>query len=218
MPEAKGRQDDELTVLLTKLYSIQEEIGAKPESSEEEKKNRAENVAVMGKGKKAAAKGSRFLELKSNIVVRLKNIHQLLKDAKAKEGAGYGGDNAKEIIQLQASVREQIRLAGDEWNEMDTIYKKEARKKKSKFTIDELEIQSELVRRLYAEIEKMKDAQMRGYTKNRGDGGGPNQNDTPNSAGGILNSKAFYTDSACKLLDWIRSFRVVAKCYYFVVV
>jgi len=182
----KSRRDDELTELLTKLYTIQEDIGAKPPTTEEEKKAKAQNIAVMGSGKKAEKKGSRFLELKSTIVDRLKKIHQLLKDCKNKEQAGYGGDNAKEIIKMQAEVREHIRQAGDEWNEMDAIYKKEARKKKSKFTQEELEVQSELVKRLHAEINKVKEAQMRGYAKNR-DGGG---------AGGMgIGAKSLYMDS-----------------------
>lgn len=190
MPEAKGRQDDELTTLLTLLYTIQEDIGAKPASTEEDKRARAENVAVMGKGKKAAAKGSRFLELKSTIVDRLKNVHQLLKDVKEKESAGYGGDNAKEVIKMQAEIREQIRVASEEWNEMDTIYKKEARKKKSKFTVEELEIQSELVRRLQVEIEKVKDAHMRGYAKK----GGGNNAEGNMIGSSILNSNKLYND------------------------
>lgn len=184
---ANSRQDEELTELLAKLYTFQEVVGAKAATSEEEKKAKAANVAVMGKGKKAAAKGSRFLELKSTIVDRLKTIHKLLKETKEKEEAGYGGDNAKEIIKLQAEVRENIRQAGDEWNEMDAIYKKEARKKKSKFTAEELEVQSELVRRLNAEIEKVKEAQMRGYAKNR---------DTSTAVS--LNTKALYSDSGKK--------------------
>jgi SYP7 family syntaxin len=180
----KSRQDDELTELLTKLYTIQEDIGAKPASTEEEKKNKAENIATMGKaGTKAAQKGSRFLELKSTIVDRLKSIHRLLKDTKEKETAGYGGDNAKEIIKMQAEVRENLRQATEEWKEMDAIYKKEARKKKSKFTVEELEVQQELVRRLHAEIEKIKEAQMRGYSKTRDTGGA------------AANTKALYTDS-----------------------
>ena len=125
----------------------------------------------MGQGKKAEKKGSKFLELKSTIVDRLKSIHQLLKETKEKEAAGYGGDNAKEIIKLQAEIREQIRQGSDEWSEMEAIYKKEARKKKSKFTVEELEVQSELIRRLYVELEKAKEAQMRGYAKNSS--GGP---------------------------------------------
>ena len=181
---APSRQDEELTELLTKLYTIQEDIGAKPKTSDEEKKEKAQNVAVMGKGKKAEKKGSRFLELKSTILDRLKQIHQLLKETKSKEQAGFGGDNAKEIIKMQAEVRELIRQAGDEWNEMDAIYKKEARKKKSKFTVEELEVQSELVKRLQAEIEKVKEAQMRGYAKNRDAGTAVS-----------LNTKSLYADT-----------------------
>ena len=180
-----SRQDEELTELLTKLYTIQEDIGAKPKTSEEEKKDKAKNVAVMGKGKKAEKKGSRFLELKSTVVDRLKAIHQLLKDTKQKEQAGFGGDNAKEIIKMQAEIREQIRQATDEWKEMDAIYKKEARKKKSKFTVEELEVQSELVKRLYAEIEKVKEAQMRGYAKNN----------SSSAAAVGLNTKSLYSDA-----------------------
>jgi SYP7 family syntaxin len=169
-PRAVGKQDAELTDLLTKLYGIQEDIGAKPKSTDEEKRDKAANVAVMGQGKKAEKKGSMFLVLKSSIVDRLKAIYKLLKETKEKEAAGYGGDNAKEIIKLQAEIREQIRQGSDEWTEMEAIYKKEARKKKSKFTTEELEVQSELIRRLYVEIEKVKEAQMRGYAKNSAGG------------------------------------------------
>lgn len=162
-----GREDEELTDLLTKLYTIQEDIGAKPKTSEEEKKNKAANIAKMGSGKKAEKKGSKFLELKSTIIDRLKDIHRMLKETKELESAGYGGDNAKDIIKMQAEIREQIRQSTDEWRELEGIHKKEARKKKSKFSEEELEVQSELVRRLYAEIEKVKDAQMKGYAKAR---------------------------------------------------
>jgi SYP7 family syntaxin len=164
---AANREDEEITDLLTKLYSIQEDIGAKPKTSENEKREKAENVSKMGSTKKSEKKGSKFLELKSKIVDRLRSIHQLLKDTKALEGAGYGGNNAKDIIKMQAETREQVRQATDEWRELEAIYKKEARKKKSKFTPEELEVQSELVKRLYAEIEKVKDAQMKGYARSR---------------------------------------------------
>lgn len=182
----KSREDDTLTECLTKLYGIQEEIGAKPKTSEEEKKTKAENIATMGKGKKAEKTGSRFLVLKSTILDRLKDIHRLLKETKELEGAGYGGDNAKDIIKMQAEIREQIRQSTDEWRELEGIYKKEARKKKSKFSPEELEVQSELVKRLFAEIERVKDAQMKGYARSR----------TPDTAA-ALNTKAMAFDS-CK--------------------
>mmetsp|Transcript_21879 Transcript_21879/g.52055 ORF Transcript_21879/g.52055 Transcript_21879/m.52055 type:complete len:311 (-) Transcript_21879:278-1210(-) len=188
------REDEEITDLLTKLYTMQEDIGAKPKTSDDEKRAKAENTAKMGSGKKAEKKGSKFLQLKSAIVDRLKKIHQLLKDTKQLEGAGYGGDNAKDIIKMQTETRENIRTATDEWKELEAIYKKEARKKKSKFTTEELEVQSELVKRLYAEIEKVKDAQMKGYARSR----------TPDAAV-ALNTKALSYDpsaSGSKKPSW----------------
>ena len=182
----------------TKLYTIQEDIGAKPKTSDEEKRAKAENAAVMGKGKKTEKKGSRFLQLKSAVLDRLKQIHQLLKDTKELESAGYGGDNAKDIIKMQAEVREQIRQATDEWRELDEIYKKEARKKKSKFSPEELEVQAELVKRLYAEIEKVKEAQMRGYAKGR----------APDAAV-ALNTKAMAMDPGTyRLVQSLRKMRL----------
>ena len=162
---SKTKEDEELTELLTKLYTIQEDIGAKPKTTDEQKKAKAENVAKMGIGKKGEKTGSKFLELKSKILDRLKESHKLLRDSKDLESSGYGGDNAKEIIKMQAEIRENTRQATEEWRQLEKIYKKEARKKKSKFTPEELEVQSELVNRLYSEIEKVKALQTQGYAK-----------------------------------------------------
>ena len=62
--------DDEITVLLTKLYTLQEEVGAREKTSAEEKKMKAQNVQTMGKSGKAKKTGSRFLELKLLVHVR----------------------------------------------------------------------------------------------------------------------------------------------------
>jgi methyl-accepting chemotaxis protein len=161
-----SKADQELTVLLTKLYGMQEDVGAKPKTSEEEKKNKAENIQSMGKGRKGKKTGSRFLELKSSIVERLQTIHRLLEeDAARGKGSVAQGNNPKEVIAAQARMREEIRQASDEWKEMDALYKNEARKKRSKFTREELEVQETLVTRLQAEIEKCKAAQMKGYAR-----------------------------------------------------
>ena len=108
---------------------------------------------------------------------------------------GYGGDNAKQSIKMNTEAREQIRQAQDEWREMEAIYKKEARKKKSKFSPEELEVQSELVKRLYAEIEKVKDAQMRGYARQEND-----------ATAAALGSKSYYNSSTSILfILWLTS-------------
>ena len=138
---ARTKQDEELTLLLTKLYTIQEQVGAVEKSSSEEKKNRAEQAGqvTMGKGKKGKKTGSRFLELKSSIVDRLKQVHALIEEQNASKR-----NNPKEAIAAQAEIRELIRQAQDEWGELNDMYKKEARKKKSKFTQEELEVQQAL--------------------------------------------------------------------------
>jgi len=157
-----GKEGEELTTLLTKLYTMQEDTGAKPKSTEQEKKAKAQNVAVMGVGgtKKSQKTGSRFLELKSSIVGRLQDIHGMIADSKQKEKSrvGFQVNEQKETIAAQAKVREEIRQATDEWKELENIYRNEARKKRSKFTPDELEVQQVLVMKLQDEIEKCKEA------------------------------------------------------------
>mmetsp|Transcript_25627 Transcript_25627/g.36129 ORF Transcript_25627/g.36129 Transcript_25627/m.36129 type:complete len:318 (+) Transcript_25627:89-1042(+) len=157
--------DDELTDLLTKLYTMQEDVGAKPKTSDEEKKQKANTVAAtMGSGKKRTQKkGSKFLELKGSVVDGIKAVHALMSQVKGLESSGFGGDNAKEIIKLQAEIREQTRQAMDEWKQMDQLYKNEARKKRSKFTTEELEVQATLVMRLKQELDKIKAEQVKGY-------------------------------------------------------
>jgi len=71
---AATKQDEELNLLLTKLYAIQEAVGASEKTSDEEKRLRAQQAGalasstIMGSTKKSKKKGSRFLELKSSIV------------------------------------------------------------------------------------------------------------------------------------------------------
>jgi len=163
-----AKRTGEITELLTKLYTMQEDVGATPKTSDEEKKLKAQNVnqASMGKGRAAKKSGSRFLELKSTIVNRLKTVHELLKKEKERESEGFGaGNNPKETIKAQATMREEIRQASEEWKEMNALYKKEASKKKSKFTQEELEIQATMVGKLQREIEKMKSIQAKGFAR-----------------------------------------------------
>lgn len=124
-------------------------------------------MGTMGQGRTAQKQGSRFLEFKSAVVDRLKTINASLKQVKELENACCGRDNVNKVIRMRAEVREQIQRASDEWTEMEEIYKKEARKKRSKFTPKELEIQRELVKRLYFEIEELKEAQLRAYARGR---------------------------------------------------
>lgn len=166
-----NKDDKELLELLTKLYGIQETIGAKPKTSLEDKRHRAENTASMGRGKKAKKTGGRFVDLKSSIISRLKTIHALLEEEQQRIRMGMSvasGNNPKEVIAKQAQIREEIRQVEDEWQELDGIYKNEARKRKSKFTKEELDVQQTLVQRLYSELEKVKQLSSRNYARGNG--------------------------------------------------
>lgn len=157
-----NKQDEELTLLLTKLYTIQEQVGAIDKSSDEEKKKKAEQAGqvTMGKGRKGKKTGSKFLELKSSIVDHLKSVHTLLEEQSNSNHLDAKGD-----IAAKAEIRELTRQAEDEWRELNELYKKEARKKKSKFTVEELEVQQALVMQLNQEIEKVKETQTAGYSR-----------------------------------------------------
>ena len=117
----------------------------------------------MGSTKKAQKKGSRFLELKSSIVSRLKTVHTM-----QEEQIQSKRTNPKEAIAAQAEIRELIRQCSDEWGELNELYKRESRKKKSKFSAEELEVQNTLVVQLNKEIEKVRDVQLQGYAARSG--------------------------------------------------
>ena len=153
--QPQNRQDKELFELLTKLYAIQEDVGARPKTSAQDKRNRAEHSAMQGKGRAAKKAGNRFMELKTSVVSRLKALHGYLeKDTGLNV---INGNNPKDEIKRKSDIREETRKAEVEWGEMNTLYKSEARKKRSKFTTEQLDTQQVLVTRLYNEIEKVKD-------------------------------------------------------------
>mmetsp|Transcript_16171 Transcript_16171/g.23469 ORF Transcript_16171/g.23469 Transcript_16171/m.23469 type:complete len:312 (+) Transcript_16171:37-972(+) len=191
---AKSKADNELTELLTKLYTMQEDVGVKEKTSDEEKKSKAANIATMGTGKRAQQKGSRFLELRSVIIERVKDVHGKIGEAKELEDAGYGGDNPTQLIKLQAEIREKIRQAQDEWDEMKAIYDKEARKKRSKFTPEELETQEQLVLQLLVKINGIRELQRQAFADDEA------QED--DAAAGILGVSTFDPDGGGKSKGW----------------
>jgi len=164
------KQEKDLNILLTQLYTLQEELGVTTKSSVNEKEQRVESI-TMGKGRsKTERRGSRFLELKSSIIQRLQNVHAKLKEqSNVHKSFVSQGNNPKAIIEMQSYIRQEIRTMAEEWNEMDNLYKNEARKRKSKFTKSELEVQEALLQKLYQEIEMCKSAQAIGFTNRSND-------------------------------------------------
>ena len=183
--EMKSKDSIEITALLTKLYTLQEDVGAKSKTTDAEKQQKASASISMGQGKAGKKTGSRFLELKSSIIQNLKHVHQLMQDEKDRTVGNTSvaqGNNPKEIIMAQNERREKIRSLSLEWDELNSIYITEANKRKSRFTKEELEVQSALVIKLRDEIDKVKTAQTKAFAM----GSGGNQ-DVVASA---LNSRA----------------------------
>lgn len=147
---------------MTKLYTIQEAVGGKEKDSKEKG---AKSKASSGKGDK----GARFNELKGEIVDLLKKVHGMIKEAKDKDSSLIGsatyGYGAKEKVAVQQTIRETIRQLGDQWRILDGLYRSEAKKKRSKFTKDELSAQQTLVLKLQQEIEKVKELQRTAFSK-----------------------------------------------------
>lgn len=175
MTKSEDKDDAQLTSMLAKLYTMQEDVGAKDKSSEEEKLRKAATVtsssASMGRGRAARKAGGRFLELKSSLVDRLKSVSVKLRE-EAERASGRTtvarGNNPRDVIAAQQEVRSEIRTMEEEWSELDGLYRAEARKRRSRFTPEELEVQCTMVSQLRTRIDACKNAQTAGY----GAGGG----------------------------------------------
>ena len=170
------RDDRELLELLTKLYTIQEDVGSKTtKTTLIEKRNKAENImAMQGKGNVGKKVGTKFIEVKSSIVDRLRSIHHLISDEeKIRNGTTFGsftstvagGNNPRDAIKRKATIREEIKKVESEWMELNQLYKAEAGKRKSRFTKEQLDTQQTLVQRLFAEVQKLKDMQSMEYAR-----------------------------------------------------
>lgn len=80
---------------------------------------------------------SHFMFLQSIIVDRLQATRNLMD----KRSDATQVKTSKSTIAADAEIRENIRLAENEWRELCKLYEAESKKKKSKFTNEELDTQ-----------------------------------------------------------------------------
>jgi len=145
---------------MTRLYVIQEEVGAKVETKENEKQKKT----PVGRGERNTAA---FDEKKNEILDALQDIVQQIKDIKGASASLDGvlsRNTAKDRIQQQSQVREKIRAVGEDWTELDRIYRAEARKRRTKISKEQLKQQQDYVINLKKEIEKVKDLQRKAFS------------------------------------------------------
>eukprot|EP00815_Leptocylindrus_aporus_P001230 CAMPEP_0116067958 /NCGR_PEP_ID=MMETSP0322-20121206/11375_1 /TAXON_ID=163516 /ORGANISM="Leptocylindrus danicus var. apora, Strain B651" /LENGTH=305 /DNA_ID=CAMNT_0003554977 /DNA_START=108 /DNA_END=1025 /DNA_ORIENTATION=+ len=152
---------DDIQTLMARLYVIQEEVGAKVETKENEKKQKKTPV---GRGERNTAA---FDEKKNEILDALQDIVQQIKDIKGASASLDGvlsRNTAKDRIQQQSQVREKIRAVGEDWTELDRMYRAEARKRRTKISKEQLKQQQDYVINLKKEIEKVKDLQRKAFS------------------------------------------------------
>lgn len=135
----------ELEGLVKKLNKIQSAVGGKTSKK-----------YVTGKDGKIDP----FLELQESIMDRIRKIQQVIEEIR-----DFGGKESKsrDTVVNQQELRRLISLCSEEWQEMNNLYQNEARKRKSKFTQDELKERLRILTMLQRDIEEIKDNQRAGY-------------------------------------------------------
>lgn len=136
--------DAELEGLIGRLNIVHEAVGGKKEKVNEE---------IVG----ADGKIDRFMELKVNMMSRLGTIKNLMQQISNQEKTG---SNPKDVVMMQSQLRENMKHLQEDMKEVDALYKKEATKRKSKFSPDELELRKGIRDALAAEVQAIKDAQL----------------------------------------------------------
>lgn len=141
--------DSELSSLLNKLNRIQKDIGGG-------KKDKSFAVEHGGRL-------DRFIEVYNRMNDRLEAVKNALDEVRKLEK--IAGSNPKELITNQSIVRTELVTLSEEWKELDTLYRLESKKKRSRFTPDELQVRGQMVIQLQQMIQNLKDLQRQGFVK-----------------------------------------------------
>jgi len=110
--------------------------------------------------KKKASAADRFLEAKSEF---LKGMSSVKADIGALRDASGVTRSRDQVAQAQR-VRKQLKELGDLFTEMERLYMKESRKKRSKLTAEELETRAQFLREFKARLESLKRLSSRAST------------------------------------------------------
>ena len=147
--------DQEIDLLLEKLNGIQAEVGV-AKSSEGKEAEESGAAAAPRSG------GDRFLDLKGMMISKLKEIKKVMQEQQEQRTSG-GPSNPKQQIEQDSKVRKILRELNEDLQELEQLYNTEARKRRSKYTKEELQLREEVVRLLSQEIEQVRAAQRGGY-------------------------------------------------------
>lgn len=140
--------DSELISLINRINKVQAAVGAK-------KKN--------GMFADSRGKIDHFIDLSERMKERLETIKTAVDEIKKLEKVP--GANPTELITNQSKVRTELNLISEEWKELDTVHRLEKRKKRSRYTQEELDARGMVVYTLQMSIQAIKDSQRSGFVK-----------------------------------------------------
>jgi syntaxin of plants SYP7 len=140
--------DTELTELIGRLTKIQNQLGG-PKSSK----------AKSG----GYNKYDRFMELKDQMIDQLSIIKETFEDIQLMEKTP--GSNPRELITAQSKVRTGLATLADEYRELDQEFKKEAKKRRSKLSPEELAQREQILTSIQTEIQRVKEIQRAGFVQ-----------------------------------------------------
>lgn len=143
--------DGELIALINRLNKVQAEVGGP---------KKAKHVAVFGEDGKI----DRFLDLRHQMMERVNEIVEALAAVQQMEKSP--GTNPKGIIEANSKVRTELKTLTENWAELDSLYKTEAKKKRSKYSKESMQERQQILVDLRLEIEKIREMQRKGYNKN----------------------------------------------------
>ncbi|KAI9911258.1 hypothetical protein PsorP6_009665 [Peronosclerospora sorghi] len=108
-----------------------------------------------GTDKQKSKKGDRFHELKTRMGERLHQLKMTLQDNEV--GVTTRGKHPREVIRRQQEIREEIRLAGIDLKDLTATFELENKKKRSKFSREELAMRKDIVTQYWAEYERIQE-------------------------------------------------------------
>eukprot|EP00981_Chlorochromonas_danica_P012273 scaffold4731_cov175-Ochromonas_danica.AAC.19 len=141
--------DEELLGLLDRLSKVQKVVGGG-------KKDHQQHTDSGGKV-------DRFINLYDIMTERLEKIKNAIDEIRKLERVP--GSNPKDLISNQSLVRTELAAITEDWKELDIIFRMEKKKKRSRFSPEQLEARQQMVVNLQQSIQEIKDIQRGGYVK-----------------------------------------------------
>jgi hypothetical protein len=132
--------DFELIDIINRLHQIQSVIGgAKFDES------------------KPVHKLDRFIDLKVMMLERLKEVKDQIELVSSANQ--LVGGNPRDLIAIQSQIRRDLTHLTTDWNELDSLYRAEASKRKSKLSPEEVKNRLDIVVAMQEDIETLKELQ-----------------------------------------------------------